>query len=172
MLIIYSTTDGQAKKIAEHIQTHLQQNGSEVTLVNIDELDDAELEKHDRILIGASIRYGHHAKPVYELINRQQQLLASKRSAFFSVNLVARKPNKRQPETNPYVKKFLRKIPWQPNLVEVFAGRLDYPLYSFWDRQIIRLIMKITGGPTNPDAVVEYTDWEQVEAFAKQLQQL
>lgn len=52
-------------------------------------------------------------------------------------------------------------------MVAVFAGKLDYPRYGFWDRQMIRLIMWMTGGPTDPHAVVDYTDWQQVEAFGQ-----
>ena len=68
--------------------------------------------------------------------------------------------------TNPYLQKFLRQVPWQPNELDVFAGRLDYPRYGFIDRQMIRLIMWITHGPTDPHAVVEFTDWQRVDAFA------
>jgi len=37
------------------------------------------------------------------------------------------------------------------------------------ERAIIRLIMRMTGGPTRPDTVVEYTDWKRVEAFGRAL---
>ncbi len=46
---------------------------------------------------------------------------------------------------------------------------LDYQKYPFWDRLMIQLIMWITKGPTNSDAKIEYTDWEQVEAFGRKL---
>ena len=56
---------------------------------------------------------------------------------------------------------------WRPQQLAVFAGKLDYPSYGFFDRQMIRLIMLITQGPTDPEAVVEFTDWAMVEAFAQ-----
>jgi menaquinone-dependent protoporphyrinogen oxidase len=34
---------------------------------------------------------------------------------------------------------------------------------------MIRLIMTMTGGPTDPATVIEYTDWGQVDAFADDL---
>ena len=37
---------------------------------------------------------------------------------------------------------------------------------------MIRLIMWITGGPTDPATVVEFTDWQQVEAFAQVVSEL
>ena len=64
------------------------------------------------------------------------------------MNLVARKDDKNTPDTNPYLKKFLETIGWTPDTLDVFAGILDYSKYSFFDRLMIRLIMKLTNGPT------------------------
>jgi menaquinone-dependent protoporphyrinogen oxidase len=139
----------------------------QVTLVSIDDESKVDLESFDKIVLGASIRYGKHHKKVYEFIKRNQQLLDSKPNAFFSVNVVARKPEKNQPETNPYLLKFLKQISWQPRELAVFAGKIDYKKYRFFDKQIIRLIMWMTRGPTDPEAEVEFTNWEQVEAFGQ-----
>jgi menaquinone-dependent protoporphyrinogen oxidase len=49
----------------------------------------------------------------------------------------------------------------------VFAGKINYPSYGFMDRLMIRLIMWMTKGPTDPQAVVEFTDWKQVEEFGR-----
>ena len=92
-------------------------------------------------------------------------------SAFFSVNAVARKPEKRAPDTNPYVKKFLRQITWQPPLVEIFGGKIEYPKYGFWDKTMIRFIMWMTNGPTDPESIVDFTDWDQVDAFSDRIAQ-
>jgi menaquinone-dependent protoporphyrinogen oxidase len=169
ILILYSTTDGQTLKISQHLQKNLLSQGKPVTLSAIQQAPLEKLQDFDQILIGASIRYGHHAKEVLEFIHHHQSILNQKWSGFFSVNLVARKPEKQSAETNPYVRKFLRKISWKPKVIGVFAGKLDYPHYSYWDRQVIRLIMWITHGPTDPSTVIEYTDWEQVDLFSKNL---
>jgi menaquinone-dependent protoporphyrinogen oxidase len=67
------------------------------------------------------------------------------------------------------LRKFLRQTRWQPQLPEVFAGRLDYPRLGVLDRWIIRFIMWMTRGPTDPSAVVEFTDWQRVDAFGRRL---
>ncbi|MDH3806445.1 MAG: menaquinone-dependent protoporphyrinogen IX dehydrogenase, partial [Gammaproteobacteria bacterium] len=76
-------------------------------------------------------------------------------------------PEKNQPETNPYLQKFLRQISWQPQNLAVFAGKIDYPRYTFIDRQMIRLIMWITKGPTDPQTTIEFTDWNKVDEFGR-----
>ena len=169
ILLIYSTTDGHTLKICKRLQGVIEQQAHQVRLVAIDEATLTDLNQFDKIVIGASIRYGRHQPQVYKFINSYKDTLNSKPNAFFSVNIVARKKDKNRPETNPYIKKFLKKSSWQPKQLGVFAGKIDYPRYSFWDRHIIRLIMWITKGPTDPGTVREFTDWTEVDIFAQHI---
>lgn len=165
ILILYSTVDGHTLKICERLQQILAPAGNAVTLAEI--AGRPALDSYDKFVIGASIRYGRHRANVAEFMRANRAVLEGRPSAFFSVNIVARKHGKSTPDTNPYVRTFLRKIGWRPRLLAVFAGKLDYPSYDFWDRNIIRFIMLLTGGPTDPRAVAEFTDWRQVEAFGR-----
>jgi menaquinone-dependent protoporphyrinogen oxidase len=83
--------------------------------------------------------------------------------------LLLEKKEKNQPDTNPYMKKFLELSAWQPDKLAVFAGRIDYPSYRFSDRLIIRFIMLITKGPTDTSQTYEFTDWNKVANFAKEI---
>lgn len=172
ILIIYSTTDGQTLRICQCLQDEVQQMGQQVTLVAIDQVGVIDLQCFNAIVVGASIRYGKHSELVHDFVQRNAALLADKPSAFFSVNVVARKPDKNTPDTNPYLQRFLRQITWKPNHLAVFAGKINYPAYRPLDRLVIRFIMWMTNGPTAPDAVIEFTDWDQVRAFGRSLTQL
>jgi menaquinone-dependent protoporphyrinogen oxidase len=172
IVIIYSTTDGHTEVICSHLAEGISSYGNDVVLVSIEDVHSADLASFDKIVIGASIRYGKHNQKVYDFITANQTLLESKPNAFFSVNVVARKPGKSQPDTNPYLKKFLREISWQPKQLAVFAGKIDYPRYNFLDRNIIRFIMWMTKGPTDPTATIEFTDWKQVEAFGRVINEM
>lgn len=165
VLIVYSTTDGHTREICNRLRGIIEQHGHRVTLLSVSDVVDECRESYDKIVVGASIRYGRHRPAVVEFIERNAALLNRKASAFFSVSVVARKPAKNQPHTNPYVRKLLRGIAWRPRAVGVFAGKIDYPSYGALDRLIIRGIMGLTGGPTDPKAVVEFTDWCKVEEF-------
>ena len=169
ILVVYSTTDGHTRYICERLQHVMTQQGNAVTVTPLAQADGLDLESFDKIVIGASIRYGKHQPMVKQFIERRQALLERKGNAFFTVNIVARKPEKNRPDTNPYLIKFLRTLSWQPKLLGVFAGKLDYPRYRLVDRFMIRLIMFMTNGPTDPKAVIEFTDWQQVEAFGLQV---
>jgi menaquinone-dependent protoporphyrinogen oxidase len=70
------------------------------------------------------------------------------------------------------VVKFFKSIDWKPTLVEVFAGKLDYKKYSFFDRKMIQFIMWMTKGPTDSSVEIEYTDWNRVKEFGIRLTNL
>jgi len=167
-LLLYFSGYGHTRKIAERIRMRLEALGEEAHAASLTD-DGVDPAAYDRIILGASIRNGKHKPPVHDFIHRYQSLLEERSSGFFSVNLVARKPAKNTPETNPYVKAFLEKCPWTPDLVGVFAGNLDYQRYSFMDRNIIRFIMWLTKGPTDPNTNAEFTDWDEVDRFAERV---
>ena len=169
-LIIYSSTDGHTKTICKHIINFLK-NGNITRLVSLNEAKNLDLSGFDKIIIGASIRYGKHSEDLYKFIELNKNILDEKESFFFSVNVVARKPEKNTPDNNPYIKKFLKISKWKPKKIGVFAGKVDYPNYNFFDKYIIKLIMFITSGPTDTSQSYEFTDWSKVEDFAKEINQ-
>lgn len=169
ILIACSTVDGHTRTICQRIEQRLTAAGHAVALRALEDVNAVEVAGHDKVVVGASIRYGKHRPNVHDFANAHAAQLAARPSAFFSVNIVARKPLKNRAETNPYVRKFLQQVRWQPTVADVFAGKLDYPRYRFFDRLMIRFIMLVTNGPTDPHAVVEFTDWDRVDAFAERV---
>ena len=164
-LIIYSSTDGQTIKICKRIMSII----GDCKIVSIDEAKNENLSKYEKVIVGASIRYGKHKPELYEYISENCDHLIDINASFFSVNVVARKPEKNTPLTNPYVQKFLSISQWHPSLIGVFAGKIDYPRYGLIDKFMIRLIMWITKGPTDTKNVYEFTNWDDVDSFAKKI---
>ncbi|MGL4714058.1 MAG: menaquinone-dependent protoporphyrinogen IX dehydrogenase [Shewanella sp.] len=169
ILIIYSSVHGQTQKIAKRLAQQLMALGNEVVTANIKAVP--ALTEFDKVIIGASIRHGKHHPALYEFIQQHQSILTQKVNGFFSVSLVARKPAKNTPATNPYMQAFLSKTTWQPQLLQVFGGNLNYQGYNAFDRNVIRFIMWMTKGPTAADTNVEYTDWQKVAEFGLQIHQ-
>ena len=170
-LVIYSTTDGHTKKICDHIASILN-DSSHTKLISLNQAFDENLMMFDMIVIGASIRYGKHKKELYKFIKKNISVLEAKKNAFFSVNAVARNSQKGTPLTNPYTKKFLELSQWNPKEISVFAGKIDYPRYGFFDKHIIRFIMWLTSGPTDLSNTYDFTNWKKVEQFAKKVSEI
>ncbi len=169
VLLAYSSVDGQTLKICQRLQQLFMSLGHKAELFAIGQAAGPNLDAFDRVVIGASIRYGKHRPEVYRFIEAHREALERKPSAFFSVNVVARKPGKNTADTNPYIRTFRRTTSWVPGVIAVFAGKIDYQRYGYFDRLVIRLIMWVTKGPTDPAACVEFTDWQAVERFAQQV---
>ena len=165
-LIIYSSIDGHTKLIAQYIFNAMKNYGN-YKLISLDEAFNSKLNNFENIIIGANIRYGKHQSKLYQFISDNINELNKTKSAFFSVNVVARKPNKNSVNTNPYIIKFLKKTNWKPNNIAVFAGKIDYSKYKFIDKHIIRLIMYLTKGPTDLSKVYEFTNWKDIDNFIK-----
>ena len=168
VLIIYSSTDGHTKNICKRISNSFNYE-NETKIISLDEATDIDLSVFNKIIIGASIRYGKHSDKLYKFIKLNKTILDQKQSIFFSVNVVARKSEKNTVETNPYIKKFLKISDWRPKKIGVFAGRVDYPNYGFFDKYVIKFIMFLTNGPTDTSQSFEFTDWSKVDEFAKEL---
>lgn len=166
--IVYATVDGQTLKICNRLQEVFEENNQPIEVFDINNFD-KKISDYDKFVIGSSIRYGVHNEKIIDFINNHKEELDSVTTAFFSVNLVARKPEKNTAETNPYVVKFFKKINWKPTIVEVFAGNLDYKKYKFFDRIMIQFIMWMTQGPTDKNTKIEYTNWDKVTEFADKL---
>ena len=167
-LIVYSSIDGHTKKISTKIAEYLSESNN-VDMASLLEAKTLSLKNYEQIIIGASIRYGNYRKDLFEFIEKNLDDLNEKENAFFSVNVVARKSEKNTAESNPYVNKFLKTTKWKPKNLDVFAGVVDYPVYNFFDKFMIKLIMWITSGPTDTKARFEFTDWERVKGFAEDL---
>ena len=167
-ILIYSSTDGQTFKISEYVKEKCKTTIF-FDLKSIDDAKDISLNEYEIIIIGASIRYGRHSSEVIRLVKENLEVFNQKKTAFFSVNAVARKPGKDLSSNNPYVIKFLNKTNWKPKIAAVFAGKIDYPKYKFFEKMIIRFIMFITKGPTDTTKSYEFTNWLKVDEFAAEI---
>ncbi len=166
-LLLYTTHEQQTAKIMQRIKSQL---GSEFdcTLIELRYDSQINLCEYQSVIIGTSIRYGFYSNLIKQFIDNNYQQLNLMKSAFFGVNLIARKINKNTPETNLYTRKFLAKIKWFPKLKAVFAGALFYPSYNWFDRNMIRFIMWLGKGDTDVTKhIIEYTDWDKVDIFAQ-----
>ena len=88
-LIIYSTTDGQTVAICNTlVKNH---NTDQIKICSIEDAYEENLNKYEKIIIGASIRYGKHNPKVIEFVKKNLERFNKIKTAFFSVNVVARK---------------------------------------------------------------------------------
>jgi menaquinone-dependent protoporphyrinogen oxidase len=171
MLLFYATRDGQSRRIAAHIAARLAERGIDAPPQDLAGAFPraADLAAAPLVVVVAAVRYGRHLPEAERLLATHRELLARTRFVFVSVNLTARKAGKDAAAGHRYLRKLLARHRLAPALAAAVAGRLDYPHYRWLDRQIIRLIMKMTGGPTDPRSCIEFTSWQSVDEIAARI---
>ncbi len=172
--VFYATRDGQSRRIATRIVDRLGEHGISATAHDLAAASPApaDLACASLVVLVASVRYGRHLPEANRFLALYRGLSRPPPLALASVNLTARKPDKSTAESNPYLRKLVARTRIQPAVAAAIAGRLDYRRYRWLDRQIIRFIMWLTGGPTDPSTCIEYTSWNAVDDFAARIAEL
>lgn len=173
ILIAYSSRFGHSLKIAEEMGKVFKNQQVAVDICNLETVTTLPhpIQEYDAVIITASIRYGKFHKKLNEFIAQYHNELKDTLDVFMPINLVARKPHKRLLDNNNYVNKFLTEANWQPSKINIMPGALEYPKYNFLDRSMIKFIMWMTKGEMDTSKTIDYTDWDEVRSFSKEIHQ-
>jgi len=169
--VIYGTTHGQTRKIAERIAYLARGRGHEVVLADAKDLSlQFSLDDSDAVFIGASIHIGKHQKYIEQFVTTHRSELSFVPAAFFSVSMTAaRSTREAREEALRYVARFLKDTKWHPSVTATFGGALAYTQYGFLTRWLMRLISGRQGGDTDTSRDYEYTEWSEVDRFTDRL---
>ncbi|KTG27694.1 flavodoxin domain-containing protein [Haloferax profundi] len=167
-LVVYGSSEGQTAKVSERLVDVLDGRGHDATAVSAGSIPaDVDPATFDAILVGSSIHMGKHAKPVYAFVRENHETLEARPNAFFQVSLSsAVGDEEREAEAASYIDEFVEKTGWHPDRIAAFGGALRYSEYGFITRLLMKRIAKDATGDTDTSRDYEYTDWDEVEAFA------
>jgi menaquinone-dependent protoporphyrinogen oxidase len=167
LLIVYGSTEGQARKVASHMAAIAREDGVEVT-----EVDAASVptrlawEQFDAAVVGASVHQGRHQDAVVAFVRENLSALRRIPTAFFSVCLEAALPGEEhQDEARRYIGEFIRETGWEPGMTQSVAGALRYSQYDYFTRLAMKFIARRKGIGTTTSTDYEYTDWDEVGRF-------
>jgi menaquinone-dependent protoporphyrinogen oxidase len=172
--LYYATRDGQSRRIAQHISRRLAETEIHAPAHDLAMVQPApsDLAAAAVVVLVAAVRYGRHLPEADRFLAVYRSLHPPPPLALASVNLTARKSAKTTVTGNIYLRKVIARHHLVPAVAVALAGRLDYQRYGWLDRQIIRFIMLLTGGPTDPNTCIEYTSWRAVDDFAVRIIEL
>ncbi len=165
--IFYETAEGHTRVVADRIRETLAAEGHDVRVTRCREASEADLEGADGFVVGASIHMGRHHARALKFVERHRDVLASRPSAFFSVNLSTKSSDPgRQADARRYLEELPGLTGWKPDLLASFAGAVPYTKYGFVTRRLMRSINEKDGGDTDTSRDFVYTDWDRVRGFA------
>ena len=166
ILVLYGTTEGQTAKIAGAIASTLRELGVETDIAEAGP-HDPDPRRYDAVIVAASVHAGTFQKPVLRWVRAHADRLASRPTAFVPVCLaVLGKSPTAAAEVQAIVERFQAQSGWRPSTTKAVAGALLYTRYNIFKRWIMRRIVAKQGGDTDTSRDYEYTDWNDVRAFA------
>jgi len=168
LLVLYGTTDGQTAKIAAAIADTLRSQAAEVDLVNAADRHANPLpDGYAAVVVAASVHAGGYQSAVRRWVKAHAGALATRPTAFVSVCLGVLEHNPRtDAELSKIANKFFALTGWQPTVLKIVAGALKYTKYNWLKRWIMRRIVAKAHGDTDTSRDYEYTDWNDLKAFA------
>jgi menaquinone-dependent protoporphyrinogen oxidase len=169
VLVVYGTTEGQTRKVAEFIANALKARGMEIDLVDSAAERAALVEPiyAAAIVCGSLHRHGYQAS-LLRFVRGNKAWLAGLPAAFVSVSMTAAlKDDRSRDQLREIAEAFFRKTGWTPAITQHVAGALQYSQYAYFKRLIMKLIAKRQGGDMDTSRDHEYTDWGALTRFVE-----
>jgi menaquinone-dependent protoporphyrinogen oxidase len=164
VLVIYGTTEGQARKIAEWTATRVREREHRVELRDsAGFMSDLDIESFHAFIIAASVHQQYHQETVANFVTAHQKLLNASPSAFISVSLSAVLEGERT-EAQRYVDHFVSITGWRPRMTLLLGGALRFTAYDYFQEQIVKFIV-MRGGGARTECDREFTDWNALAGF-------
>jgi menaquinone-dependent protoporphyrinogen oxidase len=168
LLIVYSTTEGQTRKIAAFLRDVAEELDIDVSLYEASHVPLSPFT-YDRVIITGSIHMNAYQSQLTHYIKEHARGLNKVPSMFISVSLTAADED---PEAWNELEKvtydWLSESGWKPTRIYFAAGALRYTRYNYFKRYIMRQIARKTDKPINVDQDYEFTDWESLKDQFKQ----
>lgn len=167
VLVLYGTTDGHTQAIADVIGRTLQLGGLQTDIVHAGTLQPL-VRDYAAVVVAASVHAGKYQRGVVEWAKRHAAELNARPCAFVSVSLGILQKSDPQviAEIEAIVQRFKDTTGWNPAIVKHVAGALLYTRYNFFKRWIMKRIVAKAGGATDTSKDYDYTDWNDLRAFA------
>ncbi|MDO4792153.1 MAG: flavodoxin domain-containing protein [Buchananella hordeovulneris] len=167
VLAVYSSRFGHTTRILSATAKVLEDAGHTVEMRPASSINKVG-EHVDGVILAGSVHYGFYSPKLKKFARDNAAALNALPTAFMGVSLSNEREGKKSPQTNPYSRKFLEATPWQPTLVRLFGGEINFDLYKGLDFFVMDKILERTGKPHGRGVKFEYTDWDDVAAFAAQ----
>ena len=168
VLIVYGTTEGQTRKIAEFLAEESKAHGYLPTLYDAANMPpDIDPSHFDRVIVAASVNMDRHQADVRHFIQRVLPSLRTMRSAFLSVSLSAAGDAEDRYVAWEDMRRFLSDNEWRPAETEIVPGALRFTEHDFFKRWAMKRVATAKRVPRDTTCDYEYTDWEALGRFLK-----
>ena len=172
ILIVFGTTDGHTAKVAGALAAALRLGGATVDVFDARGVVRMR-DDYAGVIVAASLHAGGYQKSVRKWVRAHAAALAGRPTAFVSVCLgILQKDPAVDRDLAALIEQFCAEATWQPTRTKIVAGALLYRRYTWLTRWWMKRIVAKAGGDTDTSRDYEYTDWDDVRAFAVEFSEL
>ncbi len=162
ILVVYASTEGQTRRIAERIAIQVREAGHQAELRNcIDWQSNIDVDSSDRVIVAGSVHEKRHQRPLEMFVMANLAHLQAKPNLFLSVSLSAAFEDGKA-EAQSYADAFFDYTGWTPAQTLLVAGALRYEEYDYFMEQIVDHVVLKDRDVAGQNGEREFTDWDAV----------
>ena len=182
LLITYSTREGQARRIAEHIEEYLRAKGARAVIsdvAGIAQLADFHPTDYEGVLVVASVHNRRHADSAVQFARRHADALNQLPSLFMSVSSAQILAESKGSSSalrhlggsgaERLLEQFLSETGWHPTHAYPVAGAIAYTKYRGLVRLGFQLVAYLTGLSTDLSRDHRYSDLSAIDRYVNEL---
>jgi|CXWL01.1.fsa_nt_gi menaquinone-dependent protoporphyrinogen oxidase len=161
-LVLYGTTEGQTRKIADFVTTKLKDRGDIVAMIDAADVPgDFQLQDYAAAILAGSLHAGVYQTPLLHFARKHHEALNKIPTAFLSVSLSAagKDPDDLKGMAT-CADQFQKESGWKPGEVHHIAGAFRFAEYDFFKHWMMKVIAWERGMKTSGVVELELTDWD------------
>ena len=166
VFILFSTSEGHAKKLAQFCSVRLTKLGHEVCVCDAAQSSQPDLFGFDLALLIASVHIGRYKRAFVTFARKHHDALNAVPTAFVSVSFSAAGDNPSDlAGLRNCIERLKRDAAWHPGAVHHAAGAMLFSAYGFFTKFVIKSIAHKHGKTVNTSEDYDLTDYAALEAF-------
>jgi menaquinone-dependent protoporphyrinogen oxidase len=166
ILVLFSTTEGHTRRLAQFAAARLRACGHEVRLHDATDSDLPDSARFDAAFLLASVHLGHYQHSFVEFARKNHNALNVIPTAFVSVSLSAAGDN---PSDLAGIRACVDRLEhdtlWHPGVVYHAAGAMRFTAYGFFTKLAIKHIARQRGKTVKTSEDYDLTDYAAFETF-------
>ena len=166
IVIIYATTEGQTRKIAQFAEDTLTETGHEVDLFKAGQTGGVDPARYDAAILAGSLHAGRYQPELHDFARANAAALNGLgQTLFLPVSLSAAGDDADDLEgLERQTKAFLEETGWTPGEIANVAGAFRFSEYDFFKSLAMRWIARSRPEKIDPHTDTEFTDWDALRA--------
>jgi menaquinone-dependent protoporphyrinogen oxidase len=176
VLILYSSSEGQVRKVVARVIEYLTVRGKEARIDDVgNPIESMDAAGYRAVVLAASVHLGQHASEMISFVRKHRNELGRLPTAFLAVSLAAASAEDEKLDPSQHARSsaevakatrdFLERTGLTPRRVLPVAGAVLYTRQGRFARFVMQPIAHDSGVDPDSDRDFEHTAWNRLDRF-------